>query len=190
MLQALAEKFNFSELPFVNEVLEILLRNTTGKIWMLGGGVFRQLNNKHWGTNFPYRDLDFLAEETSKDLWLPSGWANFGNSYGSYKLRYRDFEMDLWSKEQQHSIVSRNLEFCIENVLKFTPLNVQSIAYDFQTQKVIGDTGLQAILDKIVKVNCQEQVEHYCGLKKITVQSFVEQKAAALGFTPVHSMPV
>ncbi len=185
MQEELARLFSFSDIPNCIDILKLLDVNTRGKVYMLGGGVFRQITSKYWKEKIEYRDFDFVAPEVVEELTLPRGWVAQKNSYGAHKVFTGETTIDLWSHAQQYSIVSRGLPFTIEAVLQLTPLTIQSIAYDLQENSVKGGAGLDAIRSRTVGVNCLDQAKHYCSLKGFSVNEFIQQKAMALGFRPV-----
>lgn len=185
MSEDLTKLFSFQDIPNYLDIIKLLESNTSGKVYMLGGGVFRQIASKYWHVNIDYRDFDFVATEVVDDLVLPFGWVGQKNSYGAHKIFTGETSIDLWSHSQQHSIISRDIPFTIESVLQLTPLTIQSIAYDLQEGVVMGHAGLEAIRSRTVGVNCLDQAKHYCSLKGCTVNEFVQQKAAALNFRPI-----
>ncbi len=177
--------FSLKDMEQSEEILEVIRQNTMGPVYLLGGAIYRQITSKFWNTSIPPRDFDFVAAYVRKDLVLPDGWIDSSNSYGSHKLHKGELTIDLWSKEQQYSIVSRNLPYTIKNILRHSPLTIQSIAFDMRDRKVISNAGIEAIKTRTVGVHCLEQAQHYCGLKHISVNEFILSKASALGFQPL-----
>lgn len=58
----------------------------------------------------------------------------------------------------------------------------QSIAYSIQTNKVLGEIGLMAILDKKIKVNNNKKLAYYTNKKGITPKDYIDQKIKSWGF--------
>ena len=70
----------------------------------------------------------------------------------------------------------------IEEFIKETPFDVQSIAYDLNENKIIGETGIEALKNKTVKINNKEQAEFYAKRKGRKLDDIIKEKAQELGF--------
>lgn len=86
-----------------------------------------------------------------------------------------------------HSVVRRNLNPTIENFLSGTPLNIQSIAFDIESQKVIGDIGLRSIQEKIIAVNDLEQAKYRAHKKGVSIETLIIDIADQFNFTPIYA---
>jgi hypothetical protein len=190
------------------QVLEMLLGNTYGKIWMVGGSVasiivkciqspgytptFDEWNLYSLG-DFPFRDFDFIVEEFRTDFRVASGWKKQTNTFGGIKLvrkspfRGQTIRIDIWKLLKHDPCRRRNLPYNMENVLRLTPLTIQSIAVDLQEARLIGDIGLNAIQSQTVGVNHLEEVENYSRVYRTTVEEYVRRKAREYNFTPILS---
>src|SRR5260221_3339382 len=70
--------------PSFAEVLHLVKKNSEGKIWLLGGFLYRNLNRE---LHRPYEqiytaDIDFVVEKRNDYLKNISGWQIYTNSYG------------------------------------------------------------------------------------------------------------
>lgn len=168
--------------PEFKEAVEIVKSNSKGNIYLIGGFVCRSIIQDLY--NVPMSkdvDLDFIVEE-EQDIKLPTNWTKTINSYGNPKLIGPRYDIDYIPLKSIHSILRRNLEPTIENFLSGTPLNVQSIVYDVTNNKVIGDIGIKAILEKRVAVNNKEQAEYSANKKGVSVEEFVKDIAKQFNF--------
>lgn len=180
--------------------MEMLLANTFGKIWMLGGSVTKEflfrMNDpayerpwdyyNHLSTGvFLHRDFDFIAEEISGHFRLSRGWTIATNTFGGVKLKSKTITVDLW-KLRKHDPCRRNgLDYTIENVLHLVPLTTQAIAVDLKENKVIGDVGKRALETRTVGVNHHGEALHYCKVYHTTIEEMLYKKALEYSFTPI-----
>lgn len=174
------------DLPELLESSKIIRRNSQGNMWLIGSFLYRNLIERLYNVKLSELeeiDIDFLVEGLSEErMYIPKEWELRMTSYGNpffVKGRYR---IDLNYLFNMHSILIRNLEPRIENFLSGNPLTVQSIAYDFSEEKVIGDIGMDAIENRVVKVNYLLEAEFEAKKRGISIGELVKQKAEELGF--------
>jgi hypothetical protein len=180
--------------------MEILTSNTFGRVWMVGGSVTKELLDHaknpalkktfdYWNLDsegdFPYRDFDFIAEEIRGNLRAPRGWTVQINTFGGIKLKSKTVTVDLWKLRKHEPCRRHGLPYTIENVLKLTPLNVQSIAVDLREGVIVGNVGINAIETEKVAVNHLGEAEHYCKVYKTTIRELILKKASEYNFTPI-----
>lgn len=188
------------------QIIELILTNTYGKVWAVGGSVTKVILNHfdnkedkeefdYWNLyssgHFPFSDLDFIAEEMRSDFKAPPGWSIQRNTFGGIKLSKRSFfgsnsfTVDIW-KIRKHEPCTRNkVPYTIENVLMLAPLSVQSIAVDLREGKIMGDSGIDSVCNRIVKVNNLKEARHYCSIYQVSLRDFVSRKAKEYNFTPI-----
>jgi len=186
--------------------MEMLLSNTYGKIWMIGGGVSRLVldyteNPNHryefdyWNLcslgEFPCRDFDFIVEEIHGNFRLSAGWEIQRNTFGGVKVlktspyNGKVITVDMW-KLRKHEPCRRNsLEYTIENVLRLAPLTIQAIAFDTKDCSLIGEAGINSLLTKTVGVNNRNEALNYCKVYKTDLETFIRRKAKEYDFTPI-----
>lgn len=176
--------------PYFLHGVEIARANSTGDLWVIGGFVYRHLAAELFHSKVFPSDIDFVASGPKpKKLHIPRGWDVNLNHYGTPKFKYSSqrnrYSIDVSSMIGWDSIVRRNLQPTIENVLTGTPLTIQSIAYNVETEEIVGDIGINAILCKEVRVNNQIQADYYSMSRNISLGEFVKKKASSVGFTPI-----
>jgi hypothetical protein len=168
--------------PEFKEALEIIKKNSKGKVWLIGGFVCRSIIQDLYGIPMSKDvDLDFIIEKP-QEIKVPVDWKIEKNSYGNPKLVGPIFEIDYIHLNNIHSIIRRNLKPTIENFLSGTPLNVQSIVFDVTENKVIGDIGIKSIQEKIIAINNVEQTRHRAEKKEVTSEELVKDIAAQFSF--------
>ena len=164
---------------------DIVRRNSKGKIWLIGGALSRNLNQLIHGTVQHSFDFDFVVEESVEKFDLPEGWDVRENSFGNPKFVYRDMEIDYIPIKTVRYIIEKNLYPTIENVLKGTPFTIQSLAYDTETKKIIGDVGIRAFEEKVFEVNNMERAKVLAKMKGVDLNDIILKKAESMGFRSV-----
>lgn len=154
-----AFKKGWSQEPRREEIMEIARRNTEGKLWLFGGAVYRTIIEEIYGQATRRRegviDIDFIAEKmiSHKPLYIPLGWdIRLTNSENIY-LEASGLKIDLNSLRGYASGIHPDQDPSIEEVLQTTPFNVQSIAYDCDSDSLLGRGGIRAIRNRTVKIN-------------------------------------
>lgn len=168
-----------------SDAREIVKRNSSGKIWLIGGFVYRTIASQLYGLPKPEVDLDFIVEYPVSDFNLPSGWKVDRNRFGNPKLVNGKKQIDYVPLGNIYSILQRQMEPTIENFLTGVPLTVQSVAYDVNENKVIGEIGLNALQRKVVKANDLYFAEYAAKKKGKSLQLMIQEKAGELGFTSI-----
>lgn len=162
--------------------IEIVSRNSYGKIYLIGSRIYKGAASKLYGTAKPTGDYDFVIEELSKHIILPEGWELHENRFGNPKFTSEKLSIDAVPLKNVNSIKRRELTPTILNYLTGTPLTVQSIAYDIFEDELFGEVGIQAIIDKTVSINNQEEAKIAAQKKEMTLNDYVKKIADSLQF--------
>ena len=172
-----------SEFP---EIFDIAQRNSQGRIWIIGGFIYRNIIRKIYGEIPDQKtvDVDFLIEEKPEQghLYLPEEWHPKMTDYGNLYLTKDNVRIDLNFLFNFHSILARNLRPRISHFFTGTPLNIQSIAYDFSKKEVTGWLGVNSIRRKTVKVNNSNEARYEAQKRGISIEDLVKEKANELNF--------
>lgn len=163
----------------------IIEKNSHGKAWLIGGALSRELAALMHGGDVAEHDFDFVVEKSVLDFSLPKGWTKKTNKYGNPKFVGAGMTIDYIPIETVHSIRRRGLTPTIENFLSGTPFDVQSIAYDIDSGKLIGSVGLQSIQNKTFGINDLEQAHIFADKKGVPLEKLIKSKAASMGFKPI-----
>lgn len=167
------------------EAFNIVRRNSTGDVWLIGGSVYRNIAHLLYETDKAPVDFDFIVESPNSIIVLPQDWRLSKNKYGNPKFIGEKFSVDFVPLKTVHSINRRGLEFTFANFLTGTPLTIQSIGYNPVKNTLEGNIGLEAIRTKSVAVNNFEQAEIYARKKGKPIKEVIREKAESLGFSPV-----
>lgn len=171
--------------PEYHEALRIIKENSHGKVWLIGGFLFRTLTMHLYSTPRPEIDLDFIIEQPLEPLQLPLNWKTKVNHFGNFKLIGPKFEIDFIPLNNIHAIKSQDLSPIINDYLKTPPLTIQSIAFNVETNTLLGPTGINAIRTKTVGINNMTSAVEYASRYNNSVNSYIEEKAKSLNFTPI-----
>jgi hypothetical protein len=159
--------------------LKIVQKNSSGKIWAAGGFIFRNLASAIHNLPKPtFKDYDFVVEKINKELDLEENMGFTLNTFGSIKIKNGPITIDVWEPEDVYLATDPT----IENYLKTVSLNIQSIAYSIKNNKVLGDIGLKAVLDKKIMINNPQKLKYYTDKKGITIENYIDQKIKSWGF--------
>lgn len=168
--------------PEYLEAVEIVKRNSSGNIWLIGGMVFRTLASQLYCLPKPEVDLDFIIENANNKIVLPDGWEERGNRFGNPKFIKGEKQIDFVPLSNIYSIVSRGLEPTIENFLSGSPLTMQAVVYDVKNNNLIGERGIDAIQRKVIEVNDLKFAEYAAEMKGKSLNQYMREKADELGF--------
>ncbi|MBI2666720.1 hypothetical protein HYX13_03855 [Candidatus Woesearchaeota archaeon] len=172
-----------------DEALEIARTNSSGKLWLVGGAVYRMIVAELYQTPQKISDYDFLTEEIPRPIFLPEGWNLSATIFGNPSFHAPGFELDLFplSKSMHWDDLGKALsaEEQVESYFRRVPLNIQAIAYDVDDKKLMGEEGIKAITEKTVKVNCLKNLQEYLPKKGISLEEYISSKAEGLGFVVV-----
>lgn len=187
--KAIAENSDFQE------ALDIArLNSLEGKIWLVGGAVFRNivysLYNRCRQDAF---DFDFILENpvAFNKIEAPRGWDLVKTHFGDPRFAKGEGQVDMFSlynavdPVDYPTIDGMTVDEKLESYFRRVPLTIQAIAYDVAEGKVIGDKGIGAILAEEIKINNPQECLNFCRARKISVRHFIQTKAASLGFTPI-----
>lgn len=167
-------------------VLRIAERNSEGKLWIIGGfvyrsiveGVYRQKTKRVGGII----DIDFVAEKLSRDPYVPRGWKQKRTDFSNPSFVRKNHRVDLNDLVNFRTPATETYKPTIENLLKRSPLTVQSIAWDCEGEIIVGDVGIISIDTKKVGVNNIIEAKYEAKRKEFTLEDFVKFKAEQLGF--------
>lgn len=144
---------HFSENKIYLEALDVVKKNSSGKVWLIGSGVYKTLLNLLYRSSYEVKDWDFIVGKVTKPLKLKNGWVAGETKHGNPKLKKGCFVIDLIALDNIHSIKERNLEPDIRHYLSGVPLTIQSIVFSVDGNFLMGDVGIKSLLTKTVGIN-------------------------------------
>ena len=164
---------------------DIVKNNSSGKIWLIGGALSRNLNQLIHGTSQHSFDFDFVVGEGVENFDLPEGWKVEKNKFGNLKFTWNEMSIDYVPIKTFESLKKDALEPTIENVLSRVPFTIQALAYDTKEKSIIGDIGIKAFENKVFEVNDLEQAKALADKKGVGLNELILKKAESMGFEAV-----
>jgi hypothetical protein len=168
------------------QALEIIKQNTNnGRIWLIGGFLYKTLANSLYGTDKPSKDFDFIIEHPNQQIVLPGDWQLNKSRFGNPKFTRTDkiLEIDFVPLARVYSIMKRQISPTIQNYLSGVPLNIHCLVYEIRSGILEGDIGLAGLEQKVVRVHDLEMAEDAARWYDITVNEMITKKARELGFS-------
>lgn len=171
--KAIKEDFEFQK------SLEIVKKNSNGKIWIMGSFVFRNIASAIHNLPKPvFKDYDFVVEELNKNVNIDNNL----NTFGGLKIKNKEVSIDIWELRKTYLITRLNLEPTIENCLKTASLSIQSIAFNLEENKILGSVGLRSILEKNISVNNMQNFKYYTERKGLSLEEYLKNQIKKWGF--------
>ena len=154
-----------------------------GEVWLVGGFLYKRIvyDLYHRAISLP-ADIDFVVEEHERNGVFREGWAETKNMYGNPRYTKPGLVVDVMELRHIHSIVRRGVSPTIESYLSGVPLTMQSVAFQIQSKELIGEVGLSALEEQMVRVYNQEEAEDMAMRLRMTVAQYAGMKAAEVGF--------
>jgi len=164
-----------------HQALDIVRNNSSGRIWLIGGFIYRGLARELYGTPFCVKDYDFIVDE-ERTHNLPEGITLERNSFGNPKLIAPEFKIDMVALSKIKFPPLPETPNSIEYFLQGNPFTVQALAYDVDARNLIGEVGQQAIAERMVRVNCWPEAQSLSILRKKSIEELLRTLAESLNF--------
>jgi hypothetical protein len=169
------------------KALKLTKANSSGKIWLIGGFLYKNLAHSLYGSRKSTKDFDLIVEYPNDKIILPDDWKITKNHFNNNKLISNQMQIDfipltdLALPKNPYSY-EKNPIPSINHFLESGGLNIHCIAYDIFDKKIIGDVGIKALEEKIISAYNLEMLEY--GPKKYekTPNDIIKKKAEELGF--------
>jgi 2-polyprenyl-3-methyl-5-hydroxy-6-metoxy-1,4-benzoquinol methylase len=178
-----------------HEAYEIVRTNSDkGKIWLVGGQVFRVILRDVYKISFTQScDFDFMVENPKHHSKIQKGdWNLIKTNFGDPRFIKNTKQIDLFNLNhainpyEDLNLSEMSSKDKLESYFSRVPLNIQALAYDTSSKKIIGNEGMEAISKKILKVNCLEECLTFCKRRKISVRKFLNTKIKSDIFARVY----
>ena len=169
--------------PTYCEVLEIVKKNSEGKIWLVGGAIFRTLIKTLYGWQTVISDWDFIPEKITNPITLTDGWLDGKNKFGNPRVQKGGTVLDIIPLNNIVRLRVRNLEPTIENYLIRVPFTIQRLAYDVNEKILVRSAvGIERLLTKTVAINDQIESAYLTQRKNYKGSQLLVKIAEELGF--------
>lgn len=159
--------------PYYPLALNLVKELTVGPSYLVGGTVYKGLINALHKFEYHSKDYDFLVSNITT-LNTPADWTLGKTRFGSPKFQKDDVVVDLIPLNNVLAAKLDGLPGTLESYFKTVPLSIHAIAYDVQTEQLIGDIGIRSILSRTIFVLNQKyykMCEEVYGKEKYSVES-------------------
>lgn len=166
------------------ETLYLTKLNASGKIWLFGGALYKTLINQLYNKKIFTKDFDFLVEKINKKIILTQNWKRIHGKFTNPKFQQIKgrLELDIVALNNVHYLKENSLKPNITNFLDVAPLNIFSLVYDLNSEKLIGSIGKQALEKKIIRVHNLGSAKTMAKMYNTTIKNMIAQKAEELNF--------
>ncbi len=164
------------------EALDIAKENSSGKIWLIGGFLYKNLAYSLYGSKKSTKDFDLIVENTNDKIILPENWIKRENNFFSPKFINGEKQIDFIPLSNIYYIKTKGLVPCINNFLKGGGLNIHCLAYDILNKEIFGDVGIKALEQKIISAYNLEMLQYGARKYGKTPNEMIKTKAEELGF--------
>lgn len=163
-----------------------------GKIWLVGGQVFRPLLKALYNVDFENQfDFDFIVKnlKDSDNFKISKGWNLTKTGLGEPRLINGDKQIDIISLDhsvspyQKLDLSKMNATEKLTSYFNKVPLNIQGIAFDIDKNMLVGNIGIQGVIERKISVNCLKECLAFCRRRKISIRRFIEKKIEGEIFT-------
>lgn len=199
--------------PKFEDAYKLVRANSKGKLWAIGGKVYRNLLELSFEEDFGSKscDFDFLCEKLTwfrhipKEL-LKEVTVEYAYSTGKEmrnpftkttneldrcpRFISNDLSVDLISIKKARGIIENKLPKTINGYLAGVPLDIQACVLDLQTEIFhFNNNFRQAYLSKTVDINNHNQVMGCADRKGISQGEYVRRKADSIKFKSFRKNP-
>lgn len=179
----LKKRITFS--PF-REAISCVTEVYNGEFYLVGGSIVNAANELLYDfVREKNSDVDILLHDSFDlyELKCLDGYLTEETPFGSPRFVNSDGWLDIWCMQDMVDFEDFNREATLKDYLECVTLTTQSVAYDVKEGRLYGKRGLQAFLDRTVRINYKEKFElvsrYFGGLEK---EDYCRQKAENIGF--------
>ena len=167
------------------DAVSIVRDNSEGNIFLVGGTVSRTLVSEIYGERRQGQDFDFVVDVLHEDLKVPDGWEVTNHKFGNPTFKKGGIEVDVFPLSDQRHIKDNELEPTIENFLEGVPFSIQALVFDVKRERLIGEDGIRALMDRKFEVHNVESAKDIAKRKGVSIDEVMMRKAVSMGFEVV-----
>jgi len=164
------------------ESLDIVRKNSSGKIWLVGGFLYKNLAHSLYGSKKSTKDFDLIVEKSNDKLILPENWRIKKNHFDGIKFVNREKQIDFMPLDNIYYIKTNNLNPSINNFLEGGALNIHYLAYDILGEEILGDIGIKSLGQRVISVYNLEMLKYGARLYGKNPNGIIKAKAEELEF--------
>jgi hypothetical protein len=135
-----------------SESLLVVQKVGFGRIWLIGGAVYKKLVADLQKKDYSAKDYDFIVEKIRKPIPEIRGWELSYGSLGNPRFRNKKgLLIDVVPLKGLISVRDWGYQPSIRSFLRQCPLSIQSVAYDVGTRRLCG-SGVKDIKNRVVRI--------------------------------------
>ena len=183
-----------------DEVMKVVRKNAYGKIFLVGGKVYRTaievMHNYYCQSESS--DWDFLVLGDIKTIHIPQDWQTTSGYYekknsvriirrgkktqlkrGPYRYfgRLPDIKIDLISIKDIMKTAGESQRGNVKDYFRIVPLDIQALALDVEKKSLLGSKAVSAIKSRKVSVN-----NSIGALPGLNISEYIQNKASSIAF--------
>ncbi|MBX4190296.1 hypothetical protein KW791_03320 [Candidatus Parcubacteria bacterium] len=132
--------------------LNIARKVSSGKIWLVGGAVYKTLIADLQGSTHTVKDYDFIVERVAKSTPKIRGFQSLKTSFGSPRFKSGGLSLDVVPLGNIIAVKEWGYKPSIQSYLKQVPLSVQSVAYHIDSGRLHG-AGAKDIKEGTIRIH-------------------------------------
>jgi len=164
------------------EALNIVRENSSGKVWLVGGFLYKNLAHNLYSSKKSTKDFDLVVEDSNYKLTLPEDWRIRKNHFDGLKFVNGEKQIDFMPLASLDYIKMNKLSPCMHNFLEGGGLNIHCLAYDIFGKEIFGDIGIKALEQKVISAYNLEMLEYGARKYGKIPNEIIKSKAEELGF--------
>lgn len=138
--------------------------NDRVQIFVFGGWCRDKIHSCRYGESVASSDIDIVVNGELEESVL----GNFHRTqFGGFRLHLKSAEklVDFWPLSQTFAFVKGLFAPTIDNLLKSTIFDVNSILFDIGSSRVINGLALEAIENRQLGFNCMQYLDFFADLQ-------------------------
>lgn len=160
-------------------------KHTKGPRYVIGSFIYKKLIKALYRLDLTEpKEINYLvSRHRSKDTFtLPERWKLKYEKGNPFIYSHDDRKLTISTLSSFHFIRNGQRSESIGSYLGCVPFNINSIAFDLQSNRIIGKAGIEAISERILRVSNMEAARHYVKKNKIDkLDEHLREKAETLG---------
>ena len=168
--------------PKFRDAVNIVSMNSRGRVWVIGGFLYKTLIRAVHGTEVASKDFDFVVERARERLKLPDGWTSRTNRFGNPELSAAENQVDLVPLDNILYLRKMNLAPSIRNYLASVNFDIFALAFDLRDEAIVDGGGVSALERKVLRVHNLVMAEISAEIYGKSVNEMISSRAREIGF--------
>ncbi len=173
--------------PHYESAMEVARKNSFGKLWLVGGMVYRTLAAELYGVSGGGADVDFMTEWIQRPIFFPPNGVRLSQTtFGNPRFYLAGVQLDLYPLHGAVCEEDKSKDLSLPEMLSSyfcdVPLNIQALVYDVDEKVLLGERGIEAIRKREIGINNLYSVIKTITRRHISLRDYLSSKAGNIGF--------